>query len=341
MSVATTRLKRLLSSWGWLIALVLAVSSVAAFAGAWTVYTSPQIETVTEQRNQQSFTSEVSTSAIVTGNTTLYTPGSRLVDMPVYLTGATPNVTLRVQTSTPEDRPTRVQHQLTLVFEATREGEPFFTRERPVVNLTQQTRNGTVSAAGTVNMSSVATEVAGIREEIGTVGTFQIRLQLRTAYRTNAYEGELTASTPIQLTEGSFWLSQPLADSASQSRTVTREIRQPVNLTLVGGLVGVGVLLLLGAGGMGVLWRRIEVEVAETELAHSQFEDWISSGEFPTGTDKKYISINTLEDLVDIAIDSNKRVVFDTSLEVYAVVDGDLVYYYSADPFSIDAWLDT
>jgi hypothetical protein len=52
------------------------------------------------------------------------------------------------------------------------------------------------------------------------------------------------------------------------------------------------------------------------------------------------VTINSLEDLVDIAIDCNKRVIFDDSLEVYAVADGDIVYYYSENNQRLDSWLD-
>jgi hypothetical protein len=70
-----------------------------------------------------------------------------------------------------------------------------------------------------------------------------------------------------------------------------------------------------------------------------RYAEWISNGEFPTDTDKRYVTISSLEDLVDIAIDSNKRVIYDETLDAYGVADGDIVYYYG-DEGDIDSWLD-
>jgi hypothetical protein len=121
---------------------------------------------------------------------------------------------------------------------------------------------------------------------------------------------------------------------------VTREETRPANPAVYGGMGLLGLLAVVGAGAVTYVERDIDVDALETEYFHEEYRGWISEGEFPTGTDKRYISINSLEDLVDIAIDSNKRVIFDPSLDVYAVIDGDLVYYFSKDPFNVDIWLD-
>lgn len=44
---------------------------------------------------------------------------------------------------------------------------------------------------------------------------------------------------------------------------------------------------------------------------------------------------------VDIAIDTNKRVIYDTDVEAYSVLDGEVVYYHAAEPQSVTSWLNT
>lgn len=338
---ASNRAKRVLSNRGIAIALVVALVGVAALGGAYWVYSTPTTETVTEERNPQTFETTVDTSARVTGNTTIYEQGRVLRNMPVYLTRASPVLRLTVVSTVPADRLTQVTQDLTLVFEATRDGDTFYTQERTIVNRTTQVRNQTRRSAGTVNVSRLGGEVNRVRNEIGPVGTFQVRFELTVNYRTGQYEGVLSSSTPVQLTDGAYWLGNPLEASRTHTQTVTREVTQPPDPAAYGSLAGLGVILLVGAGAIGYVSRRIEVEDLHAEVEHRRYEEWISEGEFPTGTDKRYISINGLEDLVDIAIDSNKRVIHDSSLGIYAVTDGDLVYYFSTDPFNIDAWLDT
>lgn len=338
---ASNRAKRLLAHRGIVVAVLIAVLGIAAIAGAAWIYSTPSTETITEERDPQTFETAVQTSARVTGNTTIYEQGQVLQDMPVYLTRASPNLRLTVVTSVPSDRPARVTQDLRLVFEATRDGESFYTEEREIVNRTTQVRNRTRRGTGTINVSKLGADVNRIRNEIGPVGTFQVRLELTVNYRTGQYEGVLSATSPIQLTDGAYWLGSPLEGSRTHTTTVTREVTQPPDPAAYGSLAGLGVILLVGAVLIGYGSRRIEVKDFQAEVEHQRFDEWISEGEFPTGTDKRYIAINGLEDLVDIAIDSNKRVIYDTALDIYAVTDGDLVYYFSTDPFNIDAWLDT
>lgn len=42
-----------------------------------------------------------------------------------------------------------------------------------------------------------------------------------------------------------------------------------------------------------------------------------------------HVSLDTLEDVVDVAIDTNERVVHDTQRGLFAVVNDGVVYYYS------------
>ena len=341
MSVSN-RARRLLSNQGVLIAVMLAILGVAALGGAYYVYSTPSVETVTDQTNTQTVQTAVTTSAVVTGtNTTLYEQGRRLEAMPVYFFSASPILTLTVTTTADAEGEVRISKQLSVIQEASRNGVPFYSRNQTVLEHAERTNSGEVTASTDLNVSALRERASQVQNEIGTVGVFQTRLQLEIVYQTRDYEGTLSASTPIQFTGGAYFLGSELSDSQTQSTPVTRQVVQQPDPVVYGGLAAIGVLSLLGVIGVLYYRREIDVEGLAVEYSHEEYREWISEGEFPTGTDKRYISINTLEDLVDIAIDSNKRVIFDPSLEVYSVVDGDLVYYFSTDPFSVDVWLDT
>jgi hypothetical protein len=190
-------------------------------------------------------------------------------------------------------------------------------------------------------MTAIRQESSRIQDEIGSVGSYSLTVSLTVEYQTDQYEGTLSATTPIVFTGGAYWLSDSLSANRQHSETVTRQVTGSPDPVVYGGLALLGLLCLAGAVALVRFRDRIDVDALELEFYHDEYDEWISQGEFPTGTDKRYISINNLEDLVDIAIDSNKRVIYDSSLEVYSVIDGDLVYYFSRDPFNIDVWLDT
>lgn len=336
---AANRVRRLIATWGHVLAAALVLVSLVAFAGAWSAYNDPVVTTVTEEQNPQSFATEVNTSAVVTGNTTLYEPGERLVNKPVYLFSASPELTIAVVTSAPDG--TAIAQRLVLHLQASRGGEVFWERERLLAVGDGQARNGRLVSEATVNMTQTRREISTVQSAIGDVGTFNSQLRLTVTYESDRYAGSLESASPVVISGPGYWLGNDMATSRTQSQTVTRRVTRPPDVSAYGGFVLLGLLALGGAGGILYLRSRgIDVTALETELAHERYEEWISEGEFPTDSNKRYVRINSLEDLVDIAIDSNKRVVHDEEIAAYGMVDGDLVYYYAADPESLDAWLD-
>lgn len=65
----------------------------------------------------------------------------------------------------------------------------------------------------------------------------------------------------------------------------------------------------------------------KTDKEHRRFREWITEGIVEVGR-KLTINILTLEGLVDLAIDLDKRVIFDTNAGKYYVLTDDLVYVY-------------
>jgi len=308
---------------------------------AWSAYSNPVTTTVSEEQNPQTFSTEVNTSAVVTGNTTLYDSGERLVNKPVYLFRASPDVTLSVVTAVPADSGTVVTQRLVLHLQASRAGETFWERERLLAVGDGPAEGGQLVSATTVNMTQIRREISSVQSAIGDVGTFNVELRLTVAYENDRYDGQLSSTTPLVISGPGYWLGGDMASSRTHSETVTRQVTRPPDVSAYGGFVLAGLLSLASAGGVFYLYSRgFDVTALETELAHERYEEWISEGEFPTDSNKRYVRISSLEDLVDIAIDSNKRVVHDEDIAAYGMVDGDLVYYYAADPRSLDAWLD-
>ncbi|MFB6211628.1 MAG: DUF5305 domain-containing protein [Halobacteriales archaeon] len=337
---APLRAQRLLAQYGRVLIILLVVVALAAFGGAYQVYSTPPVEEVTRQTNTQQVSTSIETSAIVTGNTTLYEPGQRLVDQPAYIMSATPNLTIRVQTSVPAGTGVDITQRLTLEMSATRAGEPFWQSQRVFISKAQRVRNGELVSSTTINMSELQTFIGDRRSQVGTIGEFSANIRLNVTYNTGTYSGTLTATAPVVFAENAYWIDGDLANSRTHSQTVTRRVRGTPDPASYLGLVAVGIVALLGAIGIGyVEYQGIDINQIESELSESQFEEWISRGQFPTDPEKKYVNIVSLEDLVDIAIDSEKRVIHDQEFDVYAVVDGDLIYYFTTNDLDVESWL--
>lgn len=335
------RSKWVIAKYGVVIAFVLAAIGVLAVGGAVSSYTSPTTEEVVETVDEQTFTTGTDTSAVVVGDSSLYDRGETLRNKPVYFYNVSSNATLHVRTAVPDDRAVDVSHRLVLRHVAARSNEPFWESRRVLGTTDGTATDGNASMSVTIDMRRVRRTVAEKRAEIGNIGTFQTQLRLVVEYRTESADGTLTASAPVVLTSRAYWFEGSLEASRTHTETRTRTVQKPpdaIGALLLGGF-GSGVLLL--AVGIAALSRReFDLNRIEMEITRSRYDEWISRGEIPTKAEKQYIPIDTLEDLVDIAIDSNKRVIYDTSYDTYGVVDVDLVYYYAAGDEGFGEWLE-
>ncbi|WP_245705757.1 DUF5305 family protein [Halobellus clavatus] len=309
-------------------------------AAAAYVFITPTTQTLTEQTNQQTFSTRVEDSAMVTQPTDLYEEGERIENRSVYFTPLSPELTLTVNTSVPSGQPVTVRQQLELEVLGVRGGEPFYRSTRTVVNTSQEVTDGLATESASANISDVSTTLATLIEEVGNAGTFQLRLLLNVTYSTDAYQGSLQSTTPFVISGDSYYIDGTLESQQTESTTVTSQITQQPNPIEYGSLAVLGLLFLGLAGAVTQVKGRADPEELRTRIAHDQHAEWISRGQFPTDSEKQYISILTLEDLVDVAIDTNRRVIHDPQIDAYAVIDSSEIYYYALEDVEAGEWLE-
>jgi hypothetical protein len=335
------RPKYLLVQYGTVIAAGLVLAGVIALGGAWAA-AQPTETTERVPVYQEEVSTSVGTSAAVTGNTTLYNESEVLRDKPVYLFRASPNLTLTANTSLDANRTANVTHRLELRFRASRGDSVFWRNTTTYVNETRRTSDGRVSTAVTIDVPAVRERAARFREEIGSAGTFGVDLRLAVTYEVRespTYRGELTASAPLVIDAESYRIDGDLSTSETEEAFATRRTTTPPDPVGYLGFGAVGVLALVAAAGSVLIGRSVDAEEIRTRLYRNRYDEWISRGELPTGTNKRYVRIDNLEDIVDIGIDSNKRVIWDADYDIYAVVDGDVVYYYAMESAEVGEWL--
>ncbi|WP_241996948.1 DUF5305 family protein, partial [Halorubrum sp. SD626R] len=81
-------------------------------------------------------------------------------------------------------------------------------------------------------------------------------------------------------------------------------------------------------------------EILHVHQQEQVFSEWITRGTFPS--EREYeatVLVDDLEGLVDVAIDTNKRVIKDEQLGVSTVLDGDYVYVYVRPDSPAEDWL--
>jgi hypothetical protein len=83
-----------------------------------------------------------------------------------------------------------------------------------------------------------------------------------------------------------------------------------------------------------------ERELLQIERHREQFSEWITTGTFPA--ERNYdqtVLVDDLEGLIDVAIDTNKRVIEDPQLGVSTVLDDNYIYIYVRPDSPARDWL--
>lgn len=331
-----------LATHGRLIILVCGVVTLLALAGAGITYANPPTTEVTNTADEQTIATSLQTRAVVTEDSTLYSEGEVLTDQPVYLRSATPTATVSAQTTVPDERDVHVEQTLTLIFEVqSSSGDVFWERTQPLANDAANVEDGDFTTNATLDIADLAEQQQAIESDVGDAGRTTIYLRVETAYETPAYQGTITDRGEITIESRSYQI-EPISmqERHSSSEPETRPKLSAVTL-FEGPLIGTMILphwtmilLVIGLIGGGFtaasvrISRGIDPETERAALYKARYAEWISQGSIPPLDTHYIIPIVSLDELVDVAIDANKRVVYDAEQRCYAVFDGPYAYIY-------------
>jgi len=340
-----TRLKLQIATNGTALAAGCVVVGLLLLAGAGYVYATPGVE---EQPPEEidSFEIEVALddSAVVQQDNLLYDRGERLQSKSVYFLNVTPEITMEAVVDTSPDHNVTVTHEIVLHEEAERGGSVFWDRETTLAATESTITDGQQQTNATLDARNLTVRQDEISSVIGGVSDPSASLRLETTYETEPvdgepYEGTLVVTSDIDLGTNAVWFDDDRTAGDSEERLVEQEpVTLSPNMLLVILMVLSGVGLFV-AGGV-VVSRAGEYDEHELriEMYSNEYSEWISEGELVVDPDRQYVYVDSLKDLVNIGIDADKRVIHDTELKAYVVVDSGLVYYYAREPTNIELW---
>lgn len=326
--VLILRLKAFVADYGPLLALTLALLGATMVGYAGWVHTNPPTTEVTDRVDEQTFRSELHTAATTSADTSMYDPGTRLVDQPVYLRSAVSSIALTQRAALPTDQPVHVEQRLVLRYQVRHDGATFWEESHVLARNETTTATGAFVSNASLDVGDVRSRVGEIRADAGDAGTVRTQLVVTLAYESERHAGELSETVPLRVTGSTVSIDRPVLERA-HGTTVTS--RQPVprrsTVYLVPG--GAGVALLAAAGLVALRFRRgFDRRDIERRLQARRFTEWISSGSVPDSSGRTTVSLDSLADLVDVAIDTDNRVVHDEKRNVYVVLDDTVLYRY-------------
>lgn len=327
---ALRRINHALLQAGRLTLVVAVVAGVVAVGvGAWN-YQHPPTSTVTDHENRQSFEATLSARARVTENSSLFETGTVVEDPPVFLRESMPTATLTSRVALPEGRHVRVTHRVTLVYRVTRDGETLWSDRRTVIDDRETTRSGHAESTGEIDVPSVARRLEHVRSEVGSAGSVEVFVRTNVSYRTDAYEGRLRDSAQLTIREKWYDVGTANADRVHSDR-VDRTIVVPFDspLPYAGPAVLGGFVLAVACWAVYLRVRGPSLDTVERRIHRERYAEWISTASLSPGSADDAVAVDSLEGLVDIAIDTGKRVLHDPDVGLYLVIDDASTYCYA------------
>jgi hypothetical protein len=350
----STSVRSALSRW---FVLVLLVALALTLVGGYVTYDShvDGAETVVEQQTVGTWTveSEFEHGATVSRDTEVFSAGEELSNRSLYFTTASPELdgTYTISHDNTDGNAAVTSTNLSLVIRAVEERNGnqvvhWQTRDSlDTLDAVEVADGETATTTVSVDIPEILNRTEAIQNDLGAApGQTEVLLVANTTVESSV-NGETftdTRTDRIEIVPGRsvYRVSTATAGASSYDATeqVTRTI-EPTRLELYGGpvLCAIGLLCMAFLGT--ARWRGW-LTVSDRERARNEFErarddfdEWISTARIPEADDRTPVPTDSLVDLVDIAIDSDRRVLEDG--DQYAVLVDSEIYTYTA-PSAVD-----
>lgn len=348
MATGAAKVRYLLSENGRMLSQIGALLLLVGFIGVAVTMVFPPTMAVTEVTDRSLVETGTTTTATVENDHAMYQAGEELTNEPVYLRGVSPSVTVTATTRAPPDDVV-VDQQVSILYTASSTEDGVFRRQKHAITSTSGTIEGnaaTVDSVATVQSADLADTLREMRAEIGDAGSVNAYLHVETTYSSDDYEGSLEDRAELTVSPDSYRVpvlsvSKEHRTTASYAAPVSDKVFQTTSpvagsvivphmtllflvLSVIGGVV-------LGAARYGR--REFDADRERDRIHRLRYDEWISGGDLPTAFSKhlEVIPMDSLEGLVDIAIDSETRVIHDSQQGRYAVFTDAAVFVFRPD----------
>ncbi|MFC6887812.1 DUF5305 domain-containing protein [Halorubrum trueperi] len=340
----------------WLSVILIAAVLLAAVGGWWSyqVYATPEVERDEVTVSQWSESTAYDHSSVIVNESLVFEEGERVHNRPVYYVNLAEELDVTyTYEHTAEDGSVDVTTDMRLVYRSVEDDDVLWEYAEPLATGSDEdvTADGNHTVDATVDIDDVFETIATIEQELGAAGTIEIRV-----VSTSNVEGTLSGQSvsdsyesvmPIAVNQQTLRVleTETIDESGQRTETVERTVGPSgieaagSALVLVLGLGTFGGLLFARQNGL-VYLSADEREILRIHQQEQEFSEWITSGTFPS--EREYeatVLVDDLEGLVDVAIDTNKRVIKDEQLGVSTVLDGEYVYVYVRPDSPAGEWL--
>lgn len=335
---------------------VLALLVVLGLVGGYVAYvTYTQTETVTEQRVASTATTSTDFQHGVTvqRDTIVFEEGIYLGGRTLYFSSLSPelNATYSVRHGGDDPEPADARAELMLVLRSVGDDGTEHWRVSDTLATAEEASlepGEPLEANFKVNVTNATARIDRIQSDLGaSPGETQVLVTSETVIAGEVGDEEFneTRSESLRINPGSGTYSVSVDVEGQNSHQALETVETEVEPSALSqyGSVALVFVSLVGILGM-LIGRRMDVfELPQKEIERMEFEsqresldEWISRGTLSGDEAETVMRLESLEDLVDVAIDSNRRVTELDDGSYVVLVDG-VRYVYEPDSAKDDA----
>ena len=348
-----------LNEWATVLIVMLLIASAGVGWWAYQINLEPNVETEQRLTEQWSESTAFSHSAPITNDSLPFAAGERASNRPLYYTSLSKELVGSYRYGyTADSGSVNVTTDTYLLIRGGRIENNNMTETYWEISEPLAADSETV-APGETHRLNFTVDIIEVLETIGTVeqqlaaseGLVDVRVvsvsELSGTVDSDRVDTTYRSELPIVVSPSTFRVDTPATiDETHESFETVEVLAEPSPLQAYGSIVAFGLvvmLLILVAGLRYSGYTKLtdqEQELIAIKQARERFTEWITTGEFPSEREyEQTVLVDTLEGLVDVAIDTNKRVIEDDQLGVSTVLDDTYIYIYIQPDSPARDWL--
>lgn len=340
----------------WFTAVVVVVVLIGALSGWWAyqLQATPEVERDQVTISEWSEATSYEHGALIVNDSLPFEQGERVTNRPVYYTSLSDALDVTyVYEYDAGDGELQVNTETQLLFRGVEGDDVLWEFSEPLATGSDESLSpeGNHTVDATVELDRVHETGDQLEQQLGAVGTIEIRIVSISTIE-GAVEDEEVSTThestmPMTVTPETFRVTEieTIEETHQQTDVIERPI-EPDTTEVVASLLMVLLSAIALAGLIGgraagyVSLSQEEQELLDIHQQEQEFSEWITRGTFPSERDyEATILVDDLEGLVDVAIDTNKRVIKDEQLGASTVLDGEYIYVYVRPDSPASDWL--
>lgn len=353
------QLRAFLNEWATVLIVGLLIASAGVGWWAYQINLEPSVETEQRLTEQWSESTAYSHSAPITNDSLPFAAGERASNRPLYYTALSQELdgSYRYEYTADSGSVDITTDTYLLIRGGRLENgnmtETYWELSEPLAADGETLDPGESHRVDfTVNIVEVLRTIGTVEQQLdSTEGIVDVRVvsvsELSGTVESDSVDTTYRSELPIIVSPSTFRVNDPVTiDETHESFETVEVLAEPSPLSAYGSIVAFGLVVMLLVVVLGLRYSGYteltdeEQELIEIEQARERFSEWITTGEFPSEREyEQTVLVDTLEGLVDVAIDTNKRVIEDEQLGVSTVLDDTYIYIYIQPDSPARDWL--